>query len=161
MNKLTFIISVILITTLVFSCKNQEAKEEQTTNENAQVIDTPVEEPKEEEIVIEMDGKIKIINESNFETYTKTGLVLVDFYADWCGPCKMMLPVLENFAATYANKIIVTKINIDNNPVIAQFYKIRSIPLLILFKDGEIVKSMLGYHDNAKLLEELKEFLTE
>ena len=64
--------------------------------------------------------------------------VLVDFWAEWCGPCKMIAPILDDVAEEYADKLIVAKINIDNNPKTPQRYGVRSIPALILFKDEEV-----------------------
>ncbi len=70
--------------------------------------------------------------------------VLVDFWAEWCGPCKMIAPILEDIAVEYANKVIVAKVNIDNNPATPQAYGVRGIPTLILFKDGEVHATKVG-----------------
>jgi thioredoxin 1 len=70
--------------------------------------------------------------------------VLVDFYADWCGPCKMMIPVLDELSAEKADELTIYKINVDENPDIARQYKVMSIPTLILFKDGQDVKTVMG-----------------
>ena len=70
--------------------------------------------------------------------------VLVDFYADWCGPCKMMIPVLDELSAEKADELTIYKINGDENPDIARQYKVMSIPTLILFKDGQDVKTVMG-----------------
>ena len=70
--------------------------------------------------------------------------VLVDFWAEWCGPCKMIAPILEDIAVEYAGKVIVAKVNIDNNPATPQAYGVRGIPTLILFKDGEVLATKVG-----------------
>ncbi len=70
--------------------------------------------------------------------------VLVDFYADWCGPCKMMAPVVEEVARTYEGKLKVGKCNVDDNPDSAQKYGVMSIPNFIIFRNGEVVNSLLG-----------------
>lgn len=87
---------------------------------------------------------IKIGNESSFKDDIKEGLVLIDFFADWCGPCKMLGPVLEDIAND-RSELKIVKINVDNNPNIARTYGIMSIPSLLLFKNGKLVDQKLGY----------------
>ena len=93
---------------------------------------------------------MKYINSNNFDEEIARGRVLVDFYADWCGPCKMMSPILDEFSKI--SDIEVKKINVDSNELIAKRYGIMSIPTLILFEDGREVKKKIGY----LTLEELK-----
>jgi thioredoxin 1 len=85
--------------------------------------------------------------------------VLVDFWAEWCGPCKMVAPVVEEIASDYADKIAVAKLNIDENPETARAYHILSIPTMSVFKDGRVVKSIVGAKPKAALLRDLAEFL--
>ena len=75
---------------------------------------------------------------------TSTVPVLVDFYADWCAPCKYMAPVLERFARKHVGEVVVAKLNTDHNPVAADQHGIRGIPTLVLFKDGEEVDRQVG-----------------
>jgi thioredoxin 1 len=70
--------------------------------------------------------------------------VLVDFWAEWCGPCKMIAPILEEIGAEYQGRMTVAKVNIDNNPGTPQRYGVRGIPTLILFKDGEVLATKVG-----------------
>ena len=84
--------------------------------------------------------------------------VLVDFWAEWCGPCKMIAPVLEEIAGENAG-IQITKLNVDDNPDTARRFDIMSIPTLLVFKDGEPVKRLVGAKGKAQLLSELAEFI--
>lgn len=77
--------------------------------------------------------------------------VLVDFWAAWCGPCRMLSPIIEELAQQYSNKIKVAKLNIDDNNVTANAYGIRSIPTLILFKNGKPIATKIGLLDKAQL----------
>ena len=81
--------------------------------------------------------------------------VLVDFWAEWCGPCKMVAPVLEEIAAEHGDKLTVVKVNIDENPDITRRYQIMSIPTLSVFSGGEVVKSIIGAKPKAALLRDL------
>ena len=97
------------------------------------------------------------LDESNFNDTISTGTVLVDFYADWCGPCKRMLPTLDSVATKLDGKVTVAKVNIDESPNLSQKYEIRSIPALFVFKDGSVVSETRGSKTEAQLLELLGE----
>ena len=85
--------------------------------------------------------------------------VLVDFWAEWCGPCKMIAPILEEIAGEHAGKLQIAKLNVDDHPDLAMRFDVMSIPTLILFKDGEAKKRLIGAKGKGQLLEELNEFL--
>jgi len=85
--------------------------------------------------------------------------VLVDFWAEWCGPCKMIAPVLEEIAREQAGKITIGKLNVDDNPDTARRYEVLSIPTLLVFAEGELRKRLVGAKGKGQLLQELEEFL--
>jgi thioredoxin 1 len=90
---------------------------------------------------------IKQLNDDNFDQGIAQGVVLVDFYADWCGPCRMLAPVVEELAQEMNGKIVVAKVDTDQSVNVAAKYEVTSIPTLILFKDGQIVKRVVGLKD--------------
>ena len=85
--------------------------------------------------------------------------VVVDFWAEWCGPCKMIAPVLEEIASAHGETIQIAKLNVDDNPNVARRYDVMSIPTLLIFVDGEVKKRLVGAKGKAQLLEELSEFI--
>jgi thioredoxin 1 len=108
-----------------------------------------------------MGASTKTVTDSTFdaEVLGSDKPVLVDFWAEWCGPCKMVAPVLEEIAAENADKITIAKVNIDENPEIARRYQIMSIPTMSVFAGGEVVKSIVGAKPKAALLRDLEGIL--
>ncbi|MBV9281428.1 MAG: thioredoxin [Chloroflexi bacterium] len=82
--------------------------------------------------------------------------VLVDFWAEWCGPCRMIAPVLEQLAEEYADSLKIVKLDVDNNPEMAEQFDVVSIPTMILFKDGKPVERMIGYVPKTRLVNKIK-----
>jgi thioredoxin 1 len=91
-----------------------------------------------------MSELVKHITDAEFQSTVATGVTLVDFWAPWCGPCKMIAPILDEIAGELGDKARIVKINVDENPQVAGQYGIMSIPTLLLFKDGKKVDQKVG-----------------
>lgn len=101
-----------------------------------------------------MAGNILELNSGNFKTTVETGTtpVLVDFWAPWCGPCRVIAPILEEVAKEFEGKVRVAKVNVDESPDVASQFGVRGIPTLILFKDGQIKGQMVGVNPKNNIV---------
>ncbi len=109
---------------------------------------------------IPLSNNTVTLSDSNFhEEISNSKPVLVDFWAEWCGPCRLVAPILDEMAGEYAEKITVGKLNVDENPQTMGSYDIMSIPTLILFKDGVEKKRIIGARPKHMLVSELSEYL--
>jgi len=108
-----------------------------------------------------MSEKIVTLDDATFDEHVKASdvPVLVDFWAEWCGPCKVIAPVLEEIAEEQAGKLQIGKLNIDDNLDVTRRYDVMSIPTLILFKDGEAKARLVGAKPKGQLLQELAAYL--
>jgi thioredoxin 1 len=106
-------------------------------------------------------GATKIVTDASFEAEVLQNdkPVVVDYWAEWCGPCRMVAPVLEEIASENADKIDVVKLNVEENPLTSQKYGILNLPTLSVFKDGEVVLEIVGAKPKSALLRDLAEFL--
>jgi thioredoxin 1 len=99
-----------------------------------------------------MSDKVKELTVDNFKETIATGTVLVDFWAPWCGPCKMQTPILDKVAEAVGDTAVIAKVNVDEHAPLAAQFGVRSIPTLILFKDGEKVQDFIGVQQEAALV---------
>lgn len=102
---------------------------------------------------------MRIINTEEFNQVVTEKAVLLDLYADWCGPCKMIAPMLDELSAKYEGQVTFVKVNVDNDPEVAQRFGVMSIPTLITFKDGQKVKQVAGFQPKPMLEKMINELL--
>lgn len=101
-----------------------------------------------------------VVTDGSFSAFLQSDKpVVVDFWATWCGPCKMMAPVLEELSDEYQDKLVVGKLDVDENPETAQKYGIMSIPTLLVFQNGEVVKQLVGYKPKNDLVAQLSDVI--
>ncbi len=106
-----------------------------------------------------MAGKTFTDNNFKSEVLGSKEPVLVDFWAEWCGPCKMLAPVIDRIAAAYQGKLTVGKMNVDENQETPQQYGIQGIPTLLLFKNGQVINQMVGYQSQENIQRSIDESL--
>lgn len=108
-----------------------------------------------------MTDDILTVSDATFDETVggSDNVVLVDFWAEWCGPCKMIAPSLEEIAGEQRGKLTIAKLNVDDNPDTARRYDVMSIPTLLIFKDGEPVKRLVGAKGKGQLLQDLAEYI--
>ena len=99
-----------------------------------------------------------ILNNNNFDETIKNGVVLVDFWATWCGPCKMLAPNVEEIAKEYVGRAVVGKVDVDENPDLAERFGIMSIPALFVFVNGEVKEKLIGYRLKMQIAEVLDKY---
>ena len=109
-----------------------------------------------------VNGKILEITDQNFSTevHDQSGLAMVDFWATWCGPCRMVAPIVEQLAEDYAEQgLRVGKLNVDQNPETASKFEVRSIPTILFFKDGELIDKVIGAVPRPQLEQRIQKHL--
>ena len=106
-----------------------------------------------------MIAYITEVTDDSFENFKSKGVVLVDIYANWCGPCKNMSPIIDEISNEFHNKVKVGKLDVDKNSIVPASLKVRSIPTIVIFKDGEEVSKIVGSVSKAEISEELEKHL--
>ena len=106
-----------------------------------------------------MSANVYITSDANFDRDIAAGLILVDFWAEWCGPCRTMIPELDKLAVKMGETAKIMKMNVDENPMVPQKFRIMSIPTMILFKDGQPVEKFVGVRLADDLQKELSKYL--
>ena len=99
---------------------------------------------------------IQALNEGNFKNMVSQGITVVDFYADWCGPCKILAPILERVSEKIETHAKICKVNVDESRALAQQFGVKGIPFLVVLKDGKMVEQSVGLKDEATILEMIK-----
>jgi thioredoxin 1 len=103
--------------------------------------------------------KVKTFTDSNFDSEIKNGVTLVDFWAEWCGPCRRLAPMVDAIAAEYDGRATVAKMNVDENPSVPGRFMIRGIPTLLIFKNGELADQIVGLVPKEEIVRKLDQHL--
>ena len=103
--------------------------------------------------------KVKTFTDGDFDNQTKNGVVLVDFWAEWCGPCRRIAPIVDELAAQFDGRATIGKMNVDENPAVPQRFMVRGIPTLLLFKNGDLKETIVGLKPKEELAQLVEKHL--
>ena len=135
MKKLIFAVSIILLSSIIVSFSYKSVKDSKE------------------------DGVVTVITDQNFDKTIKKGVVLVDFWAVWCRPCRMQAPIIEEIAKEYKGKAKMCKLDVDQNKIVSNKYNIVNIPTLMIFKDGKMVEKFVGMQQKAVITAALDKYV--
>lgn len=102
---------------------------------------------------------VKTLTDATFEQETKEGVVLIDFWATWCGPCRMQGPVIDQLDEEMGDKVTFAKVDVDENQEVARQFRVMSIPTLLIKKDGQVVETLVGLHGKQQLEQILEKYI--
>jgi thioredoxin 1 len=103
--------------------------------------------------------KVKTFTDGDFDEQTKAGVVLVDFWAEWCGPCRRIAPIVDELASQFDGRATIGKMNVDENPAVPQRFMVRGIPTLLLFKNGDLKETIVGLKPKEELAQLVEKHL--
>jgi thioredoxin 1 len=103
--------------------------------------------------------KVKTFTDGDFDQQTKSGVVLVDFWAEWCGPCRRIAPIVDELATQFDGRATIGKMNVDENPTVPQRFMVRGIPTLLLFKNGDLKETIVGLKPKEELAQLVEKHL--
>jgi thioredoxin 1 len=103
--------------------------------------------------------KVKTFTDGDFDDQTKNGVVLVDFWAEWCGPCRRIAPIVDELATQFDGRATIGKMNVDENPTVPQRFMVRGIPTLLLFKNGDLKETIVGLKAKEELVQIVEKHL--
>ena len=104
-------------------------------------------------------SSVKVLNTDSFDSQVNSGVTVIDFWAPWCGPCKMLAPVIEQISDEYSGRLQICKVNVDDNQELAARYGIMSIPSVLVFKNGEVVDKMVGSRPKSQIKEMIDKYI--
>jgi thioredoxin 1 len=151
MRNIISILSLSILLIVASSCGSKSDKRDAAKNNLYRQIADNQSKKAQKPTDLEFKKETKIITDANFEQYLSNGVTLIDFWADWCKPCKMQAPIVDQLAQEYGDRMYVGKMDVDNNQNIPRQFQVQNIPTILIFKDGKQVDRVVGLNDYQTL----------